>query len=119
MIFQCSTKINKPVSEVYKFTMNPENLSKWLSNIQQVEYTKGSPGELGYKARYVYRENGEKIVLEDELVNVIENKEVKRILSYMGVKMYLTNRFIDNGNNTMTLISTTDMQLKNLLLHVV
>lgn len=116
MIFQCSTKINKPVSEVYRFTINPDNLPKWLSNIQQIEYTKGCPGKLGCKTRYIYQEKGEKIILEDELIDLTQDKEIKRVLSYMGIKMYLTNHFIDDGNNTMTLISTTDMQLKNFIL---
>lgn len=116
MIFQCSTVINKPVSEVYRFTLNPDNLQKWLSDIQHIEYTKGCPGEKGSKARYICEENGTEIIMEDEIVEIIENKTIRKRLSYKGIKMSLTNRFIDNGNNTMTLISTTEIQLQSIFL---
>lgn len=46
--------INKPVSEVFKFTTNPVNTSKWIEGIK-VEETNETPPKLGT----IYRNKGQ------------------------------------------------------------
>lgn len=69
--------INRPVSEVFKFTTKPENTSKWIDSIV-IEETNETPPKLGT----IYRNKG-----QDSIWNEYEMTEFEKDKTFTLTRM--------------------------------
>ncbi len=100
MRYQTSITIEKPVKEVWKFFINPDNLPKWLSGFKKMEPMSGKPGTLGARSKQFYVYGGIKLELVEEITELAENEKFSSKLSHKDFDTSLSINFIDQGDST-------------------
>ena len=115
MLTESKVIINKPVSEVWEFFKNPDNLIHWLSGFQKFEHVSGTPGTVGAKAKHHFLEMGKELILDGELIEVVHEKKIVGILDSSMMLNTVSNGFTDLGNDQTEVSLSSDTQFKGFL----
>jgi uncharacterized membrane protein len=123
--------INRPISQVSEYAMNPDNAPKWYVNIQSIEWKTPKPLELGsqiaFKANFLGRELAYvyeivEFIPEEKFVMKTANGPFPMQTTYTWqaidethTLMTLQNKGIPQGfNKIMSLFMTTMMKRANM-----
>ena len=112
MTYKTTTKINKPLKEVYEAISNPDLVPKWLGGLQKLETISGIPGQEGYKSKYTFVENGRTAIFHEELVKVEPYDHFTFVLTGNGLVMEGHTTLSSEGSNTI-LECTTKVQAQS------
>ena len=115
MLTQSTVIINKPIREVWEFFKNPDNLRLWLGGFQRFEHISGTPGTAGAKAKHYFLERGKELVLDEEIIEVIQEKKFAGTLGSPMMVNTVTNYFNDLGNDQTEYSLSSDTQFKGFL----
>jgi uncharacterized membrane protein len=117
MQYSSEIEINLPVDKVIALFDNPENLKKWMKNLERFEHISGTPGQPGAKSRLVFR-NGKR---EVELIETITVRNLPEEFSgtyeMKGVYNKVKNKFIAEGNKT-RYISEVEFRFSGLFMKI-
>jgi uncharacterized protein YndB with AHSA1/START domain len=72
-----SVVINASVNKSWSYITDPERLKFWLTGFIGYEYITGIKGEIGCISKLVFEENGRKVIVTEEIMNVIPQKEIR------------------------------------------
>jgi uncharacterized membrane protein len=99
--FKITTKINQPITIVWKAFINPDNMLHWTKYLEKVEIVKGEFGEIGALSRLHYLEKGKAYTLEDKLLAFEEGKRIVSEVSGQGMKIILETTLapVDGSTN--------------------
>ena len=111
MNFRSEITINKPVKEVFKYVINPKNLSKWVDGFEKFKPQKGKPRQLGSVGTHIYNDKDGKLEVREEVLANEPDKILKTHLSHKNMETTLTFRFLNQGDST-KLIAETKVRLK-------
>lgn len=100
MKFRSEIIINQPVNEVFRFATNYKNLSRWVDGFQSYKSTKGRNRGIGSTSIHVYKDSAGLLEVNEEVIEVQEDKLFKTRLSHKNMDTILSMRFLDQGNST-------------------
>lgn len=118
MKIESSIDISKPPSEVFAFMTSDENLPLWISNLIRSERMFGDDATKGAITNLFYDENGKREVLEEEVLEVEENKSIKAILKHNRTNILVNYRLESLDDDNTRLYSEYEYQPNSLLFKV-
>lgn len=68
--------IDRPVSEVATYAMDPSNAPDWYGNIESVEWETAPPATVGSRVAFVARFLGRRLAYTYELVDVVRHERL-------------------------------------------
>ena len=95
-----SVVIDKPVSEVFAFFTDPDNVSVYSSNIGDYTVVSGGNTEVGRKAEFTAKVVGVRLDFTDELVEYEEGKHYELASASARIPYTIDMRFEDQGDST-------------------
>jgi len=117
MKFQSEIIINKPVKEVYQFTINSKNLSRWVDGFQKFKPLSGKARKTGSLGIHFYSDKEGTFEVQEEVLAHEPEKSLKIHLSHKNMETNLNFRFLNQGNSN-KLIAETEVKLKPLLFNL-
>lgn len=111
MKFSSSIEINSPVKEVYRFTVSPKNLPRWVDGFESYQPKKGRNRGKGSTATHIYRDSAGKLEVKEEVLDIKPEKMFKTHLSHKNMETDLEFKFLNLGNST-RVVTDTYVRLK-------
>lgn len=118
MKFQSEIIIEKPVKDVYRFTINPKNLSRWVDSFEKFKPQSGKPRQVGSIGFHIYNDNEGILEVREEVLAHEPNKIFKTFMSHKNMETTLNFRFLDQGGST-KLIAEANARLKPMLFNLI
>jgi uncharacterized protein YndB with AHSA1/START domain len=115
MKIESTIEIAKPPSEVFAFLVSDENLPLWILNLIRSERIEGDDATVGTITNLIYEESGKRVILEEEVVAVEENKSIEAILRHSRTEILLKYRLEELDEERTRLHSSYEYQPKSLL----
>lgn len=112
MQFQTSIIIKEAVAQVYQYTLNPQNMSKWVQGFQQFKTRKGRKRAKGSTAVQVFNDGGEVTEVQEEVLENITNQNFAFRLSHKNMESEVHYHFLDQGDRTTKLMVKAKVRLK-------
>jgi uncharacterized protein YndB with AHSA1/START domain len=72
-----SAVINSSVNKAWSYITDPERLKFWLTGFKSYGYISGIKGEIGCISKLAFMENGREVVVTEEIMNIVPNKEIR------------------------------------------
>lgn len=72
--YENKVEVNAPVEKAWAIFTDESRMADWLTGLQSVETISGNPGEVGSKYQMVFIENGEEMVMKEEVTAFQENQ---------------------------------------------
>ncbi len=117
MKFQSEIIIDKPVKEVFQFTVNPKNLSRWIDGFVKFKPLSGKARKVGSVGIHIYNDKAGKLEVREEVLVHNPFKNFKTHLSHKNMDTTLDLQFLDQGDSTKLLAQTT-VKLKPFLFNL-
>ncbi len=117
MKFQSEIIINKPVKEVYQFTINPKNLPHWVDGFEKFKPLSGKARKVGSIGIHLYKDKEGKFEVREEVLSHEVGKSLKTQLSHKNMETTLNLRFLNQGDST-KLIAEVKVNLKPYLFNL-
>lgn len=92
--------IDLPRERVLELFDDPHNLVEWQPGLESFEHLSGEPGQPGARSRLVFDEDGRTIEMLETITVRNLPDEFSGIYEAKGVKNWITNMFIDEGERT-------------------
>jgi uncharacterized membrane protein len=68
--------IQRPIAEVFTFSANPDNVSKWYVNIESVEWETEPPPQVGSRIAFVAKFLGKRLVYTYEIIVLVSEEQL-------------------------------------------
>lgn len=117
MKFQSEIIINKSVKEVFQYTVNPKNLSRWVDGFEKFKPLSGKVRQVGSVGTHIYNDKGGKLEVREEVLALESDKNLKTHLSHKNMETTLNFRFLNQGDSTKIIVET-QIRLKPLLFNL-
>ncbi len=117
MKFRSEIIINKQIKEVYQFTINPKNLSRWVDGFEKYKLVSGKVRQVGSIGIQIYNDKEGKLEVHEEVLAHEPGKSLKTHLSHKNMETILDLHFLDQGNST-KLAAEAAVKLKPLVFNL-
>lgn len=97
MFFTQQIFINKPIKTVWKYFVNPDNLSQWNSGFVSIKLLKGTPCKVGAKYKRIHKDYDVHIELEETILVSIQHKQFSTILENNDLISHIHFHFSENN----------------------
>ncbi len=112
--YENKIEVNAPVEKAWAIFADPSRMGEWLTGFQSMETISGNPGEVGSKHRMVFVEDGEEMVIMEEVTAFQENELFAFTMDADPFMSDVEIRFA--GDNTRTEITAINhIEGKNLI----
>ena len=112
--------INCPLETVWRFFDNPDNLNKWLTNLERYEHLSGEPGQVGAKSKQTFKENGRTAVLFEEITERIEQQNFSGIFTAPNMMHSIIEiTFKNMGDESTEVTSCQDMRMEKIIFRLI
>lgn len=115
MKYTTEIEINKPIDQVIALFDNPDNLDKWMSELESFEHISGTSGEVGAKSKLIFNMGKKKMEmietitvknLPDEFTGIYEVKDIINIVK---------NKFVKLSDTKTKYITENEFQMKGFM----
>jgi uncharacterized protein YndB with AHSA1/START domain len=117
MKFRSEIIINKPVKDVFQYTVNPKKLFLWVDGFEKFKPLSGKVRQVGSIATHIYNDKEGKLEVREEVLALESGKSLTTHLSHKNMETTLNFRFLDQGNSTKIIVETR-VRLKPLLFNL-
>jgi len=117
MKFLSEIIINKSVKEVFQYTVNPKNLSRWVDGFEKFKPQSGKLRQVGSIGTHFYNDKEGKLEVREEVLAFETGKCFKTHLSHKNMETTLNFRFLNQGESTKIIVETY-IRLKPLLFNL-
>jgi len=95
MRLDCEVIINKPIQQVWDYSNNPENLTKWLNDFVRYEHLTGDVAapKIGDTSNHTYDQNGSEFTMLETITAYDPPKHVKLFMTSKWFDMEIINNF--------------------------
>lgn len=101
--YEVSITIQKPVEEVFKKMINPENTKNWIPEIKEKTIINKNIGVTGSEYQVVVNNQGEDIKMKEKVMAYVPNE--KYTLFYDAENMLKTNDYVFTSESNQTTIT--------------
>lgn len=112
--YENKVEVNAPVEKAWAIFTDESRMGDWLTGFQSIETINGNPGEVGSKYRMVFVENGEEMVITEEVTAYRENELFAFTLDADPLISDVEVKFTGNDERT-EIIATNLVEGKNLV----
>ena len=117
---QAEVEINKPIQQVWDYVNNPENLQKWITDLEKYEHLTGDinnpkPGDT---SRHTYNENGRITVMDEEIISFQPPHSVELFLKSSMFDMKIINKLTKLDENRSNYFSSAEFVRTGLLMKI-
>lgn len=112
MKFQTSIIIYKSVAEVYRYTLHPQNMNKWVQGFQQFKPGKGRKRAKGSTAIQIFNDGGQVTEIQEEVLENIINQHFTFRLSHKNMESEVNYHFLNQGDQVTKLLVKAKVRLK-------
>lgn len=112
--YENKVEVNAPVEKAWAIFTDESRMGDWLTGFQSIETISGNPGEVGCKYRVVFIENGEEMVMTEEVTAFQENEIFAFTLDADPLISDVEVKFTGDESKT-EIIATNHVEGKNLL----
>jgi len=116
MKYTVEVEINQPIDKVIELFDNPDNLKKWMDDLQSFEYISGKPGAPGAKSKLKFKMGKREIEMIETIVAYNLPNEFSAIYEAKGVYNTVAQRFVKITDNRTRLYTETEFEFKNLMM---
>ena len=117
MKFLSEIIINKSVKEVFQYTVNPKNLSRWVDGFENFKPLSGKLRQVGSIGTLFYNDKEGELEVREEVLAFETGKYFKTHLSHKNMETTLNFRFLNQGESTKIIVET-HVRLKPLLFNL-
>ena len=103
--------IRRPIAEVFKELVNPDNMPKWIEGFQKLEKVKGRRPRKGSISTQVHKDSKGRMELKEEILLFERNKTFEIRLSHKNMDTRQSYEFINQGKSMTRVILTTETRL--------
>ena len=109
VMFVVSQDINAPLESTWNYTMNPENLPKWIEGLSKIEHKSGEFNSVGSKTAFIYNEGKEDMTMIETITAYEPEKqfafkgEVKDMMSVVSNASFTA---LDSNRTNITIKTT-------------
>jgi carbon monoxide dehydrogenase subunit G len=103
--YDCEINVDKPQAESWAVMQDPEKLPEWLIGFQKIEHVSGTPGTVGAVSDMYFNHNGEQMVIQETITNIIPDESIS--LSYTSDFMNMNYRLAMTSANGKTQINSS------------
>jgi len=95
MKLDCEVIVNKPLQEVWDYTNNPDNLTKWLNDFVRYEHLTGDMNapKIGDTSKHTYDQNGKEFSMEETITAYNPPHHIKLFMTSSWFDMEIVNNF--------------------------
>ncbi len=95
MNLDCEVIVDKPIKDVWDYTNNPDNLTKWLNDFVRYEHLTGdmSAPKIGDTSRHTYNQNGSEFTMHEEITAYDPPRHIKIFMTSKWFDMEIINNF--------------------------
>lgn len=111
MKFSSSIEINRSIKEVYRFTVSPKNLHRWVDGFETYKPKKGRNRGKGSTATHIYKDSAGMLEVQEKVLDIIPEKSFKTHLSHKNMETDLEFKFLNLGGGT-RVVTDTHVRLK-------
>ena len=115
MKYTVSNIINKPLSEVIEKFKDTEGAKEWMEGLERIEPLSGTPGEVGAKTNFHFRNKKKTMVIEETIIEQNLPDQIKfafrSSMGYNEVEM----RFEEIGHSQVKQINNSYFELKGFM----
>lgn len=115
MKYSSEIEINQPVGRVIELFDNPDNMSQWMKGLQSFEPLSGNYGQVGSKARMVFKMGKREIEMIETITVRNLPDEFSGTYEAKGVFNIIKNKFIPLGENRTKYISEQEFQFRGFM----
>jgi len=92
---ECEVIVNKPIQDVWDYTNNPDNLSKWLNDFVRYEHLTGDmhAPKIGDTSNHTYDQNGKEFTMHEEIIAYDPPRHVTIFMTSSWFDMEIINNF--------------------------
>lgn len=112
MKYTSEIEINRPIDEVIALFDNPDNLGKWMKDLQSFEPISGTPGQPGAKSRLRFQMGKRDIEMIETVTVRNLPDEFSGTYEAPGVFNIVKNRFIPLSENKTKYVTEQEFQFK-------
>jgi len=100
MKLDCEIIVNKPIQEVWNYTNNPDNLTKWLNDFIGYEHLTGDIDnpKIGDTSNHTYDQNGKEFTMREEIIAYDPPNYLKLFMTSSWFDIEIVNRFDEIGS---------------------
>lgn len=103
--------IRRPVSEVFKELVNPDNMPKWIDGFVKLEKVKGRRPRRGSISNQIHKDAKGRMELKEEVLLFERNKKFEIRLSHKNMDTKQSYEFLSQGKSITRVILTTQTRL--------
>ena len=95
MKLDCEVIVNKPIQDVWDYTNNPDNLTKWLNDFVRYEHLTGdiNAPKIGDTSDHTYNQNGKEFTMRERIVAYDPPNHIKLFMTSSWFDMEIINNF--------------------------
>jgi len=95
VILDCEVIVDKPIKQVWDYSNNPDNLSKWLNDFVRYEHLTGDVNapKVGDTSNHTYDQNGSEFTMHEEITAYDAPRHIKLFMTSKWFDMEITNNF--------------------------
>ena len=95
MKLDCEVIVNKPIQDVWNYTSNPDNLTKWLNDFIRYEHLTGdiNAPKIGDTSNHTYNQNGKEFEMCERIVAYDPPNHIKLFMTSSWFDMEIINNF--------------------------
>jgi len=92
---ECEVVVNKPIYQVWNYTNNPDNLTKWLNDFVRYEHLTGdiNAPKIGDTSNHTYDQNGKEFTMHEKIVAYKPPHHIKLFMSSSWFDLEIVNHF--------------------------
>ena len=116
MKYTCEIKINKPLDKVIELFDNPDNMLKWMLDLQSFEHISGDPGQAGAKSKLRFKTGKREFEMTETVTVRNLPEEFSGTYEAPGGTNTVRNRFIAVNGKTTKWVSENEFHMTSFMM---
>lgn len=117
--YDCEIMVDKPLTEAWGLSQDPEKISEWLIGVQKMELVSGQHATVGSVYDVYFDNEGQQMIIRETITEIVPNESVSMVFTsdFMDMDYTLAMESIDGKTkiNTYTTATGNSMISKSIM----
>lgn len=99
--YDCEIVVDKPLTESWAVSQDPDKMSEWLVGYQKMEPVSGTPGTVGAVSDIYFNHDGQEMVIRETITEIVADESISMTFTsdFMDMDYTLRMESIDGKTN--------------------